>query len=93
MKHLQNAETFSAVRLGNLLIRNAFQKMPAFNLERFFHINGHYLGICFRSNRNTLHPLDLVRIKQEFFLDGVIKNSHLFVSHHHQFLFLERMKP
>ena len=67
--------------------------MLAFSPEGFFLIHCHHLCFCFSGNRNALEPLDFMGIKQQFFLTHVIKNSHLLIAHHDQFLFFIRMKP
>src|SRR5690348_13004571 len=67
--------------------------MAAFIPKGLCGLQRHRLRVGLNRIRNTVFPLDAVRIQYKLFSCSVIKHGHLVGAYDHESLLLERMKP
>jgi hypothetical protein len=92
-EHIEDAEAFSAVGERKTSRFDRVEELLALVAEGFFLRKRDGDGLGLDGRGNAVFPLDLVRIEDELFGCGVVKDGHLGRADDDQALLLKGMKP
>src|ERR1700751_5683505 len=94
VQYLQNLQGAGSISAGFVLFSDALEEVLTFAPQRFIPGNIHCLAIISVRNRQTVNPVNTMRVQHQFPLTlHVIKDRHFLAADNRELLFLKGVQP